>query len=300
MELKQLESFAAVVGFGSFTKAAAYLYISQPSVSSHIQALEKELGSTLIHRTTKSIELSPVGRKVYEYAKDMLQLRDRMLRECTTQQQSILHLGASTIPASYILPELLPAFSTQAPNTFFVLHQHDSEAAVKGVADGLYDVGLVSIPSEQEELVCQCFYQDRIILITPVTEHFLQLQALPETPLEALLKEPIILREQSESRKKRADFFLESAGVDQAQLNVAARVNNPEVIKNLVAGGLGISFLSERAARNLIAEKRVLPFSLPAYNSVRELYLIYRRDRADRADIREFADFVRRFYSQND
>ena len=60
MELKQLESFVAVIKYGSFTKAAQVLYMSQPSISTHIRALEKHLDTPLIIRTTKQIRITHV------------------------------------------------------------------------------------------------------------------------------------------------------------------------------------------------------------------------------------------------
>ena len=83
MEFKQLESFAAVVRLNSFTKAAESLYISQPTISTHIRALEEELGTRLIMRTTKNIEVTPEGMKLFEYSVNILELRDRMVSECS-------------------------------------------------------------------------------------------------------------------------------------------------------------------------------------------------------------------------
>ena len=116
MEFKQLESFAAVIKCNSFTKAAEKLYISQPTISTHIRALEEELNTRLILRTTKSIEVTPEGRKLYDYAENILQLRNRMLEECTGGVKKILHLAASTIPSAYILPEVLPAYGATRPD----------------------------------------------------------------------------------------------------------------------------------------------------------------------------------------
>ena len=100
MEIKQLESFAAVVRLGSFTRAAEELYISQPTVSTHIRTLEEELNTRLILRTTKSIEVTAAGKKVYDDAVSILQLRDRMLQESAGGAKRIIHLGASTIPSA--------------------------------------------------------------------------------------------------------------------------------------------------------------------------------------------------------
>ena len=76
MEFKQLESFRAVVKYQSFTRAAKALYISQPTISSHIRELEEELESRLIVRTTKSLEMTPRGWELYECASNILRLRN--------------------------------------------------------------------------------------------------------------------------------------------------------------------------------------------------------------------------------
>lgn len=297
MEFKQLESYAAVVRYKSFTKAAENLYISQPTISTHIRALEEELNVRLIMRTTKSIEVTAEGMKLYEYAVNLLELRDRMMSECAAGAKKIIHLGASTIPSAYILPEVLPKFGKMNPNAFFVINQSDSQAVVDGLSDGIYDVGLIGMPCEKDSLVCESFCRDRMVIITPVTEHFLELQNRKELPVEELFKEPVILREKGSGSKKSADLFLEQMGLSDSQLQISARVNDPEAIKNLVAGGLGISIISERAARNFLREKRLLKFELPEMSNTRDLYVVYRREQGSRNCVSEFVDFVHKLYS---
>ena len=297
MEFKQLESFAAVVRLRSFTRAAEQLYISQPTISTHIRALEEELNMRLILRTTKSIEVTAEGQKPYEYAVNILQLRDRMLQECSSEAKRIIHLGASTIPSAYILPEVLPKFGGRHTNTFFVIHQSDSKGVLDGLTDGIFDVGLIGMDVEKESLTCEPFCEDRMVLITPVTEQFLKLQRKGVSAVELLTSEPVILREKGSGSKKSVDKFLEEMGITDEQLNITARVNDPEAIKNLVAQGLGISFISQRAAQNFIREKRLLAFDLPESTNSRNLYLAYRTDHGDYAPIREFVEFVKHFYN---
>ena len=297
MEIKQLESFAAVVRLGSFTRAAEELYISQPTVSTHIRTLEEELNTRLILRTTKSIEVTAAGKKVYDDAVSILQLRDRMLQESAGGAKRIIHLGASTIPSAYVLPEILPAFGRLHPNTFFVIHQSDSQGVIDGLTDGVFDVGLTGMPCQQENLVCRSFCRDRMVLITPVTAHFLELQARAASTVDILLQEPVILREKGSGSKKSVDRFLERAGIPEERLQVCARINDPEAIKNLVAGGLGISIASARAARNFLLEKRLLAFELPEWANTRRLFLVYRAERAGDRRLREFMEFVVQHYA---
>ncbi len=294
MEFKQLKSYVAVVKYGSFTKAAEKLYVSQPTISAHISALEEALNKTLIVRTTKTIEVTEKGMEIYEYAVRILELRDRMIDTCEDKGEHIIYLGASTIPSAYILPEILPEFGKLYPDTYFVINQSDSQGVIDGLLDGIFDIGLIGM-KEEEKLVCKPFCKDRIVLITPVNEHFLELQKREETPLEELLKEPLIVREEGSASGKSATRFLESMGMTEEKLHVTARINDQETIKNLVAGGLGISFISEKAVRNFIEEKRLLQFELPEQNE-RNLYLVYRKDEEMKSYIRNFVDFVRKKY----
>ena len=75
MDFKQLRSFVTVADCGSFTRAAAQLYTSQPTVSAHIRQLEEELQERLFLRTTKTLSITPHGRELYEYAAQLLTLQ---------------------------------------------------------------------------------------------------------------------------------------------------------------------------------------------------------------------------------
>ena len=78
--LKQLQSFVTVVQEESFTQAAGRLFVSQSTVSTHIHQLESELNTKLILRTTKSLQITPKGRELYEYALNILELKERMIQ----------------------------------------------------------------------------------------------------------------------------------------------------------------------------------------------------------------------------
>ena len=129
-----------------------------------------------------------------------------------------------------------------------------------------------------------------MVLIAPVNERFLALQR-EKDPLPTLLHEPMILREKGSGSLKTADKFLAGLGITEDSLTVAARVNDQEAIKNLVQSGLGVSLVSERAARSAVEEKRLLQFELPV-ESRRHLYLAYRRDYILQPHIKAFCRFV--------
>lgn len=296
MEFKQLQSFVTVAKWESFTKAAELLYLSQPTISAHIRQLEEELHTRLISRTTKMVELTPKGKELYEYAVNILELRNRMVAACSDGRQNIIHLGASTIPSAYILPEILPIYGKRHPEAYFAIHQSDSQGVVNGLLDGIFDIGMTGMCTGEASLTWMPFYRDRMVVITPVNEHFLALQHESAASIRELLKEPMIFREKGSGSKKSADVLLESLGISQSDLRITACVNDQETIKNLVAGGLGISIISEKAARNFWEEKRVLMFEFPELNSSRDLYLVYRKDDILSGCILDFMKFIKGYF----
>ena len=296
MELKHLVSYAAVVRLGSFSRAAEELYIAQPTISMHIRQLEEELQTRLLIRTTKNIELTEKGREVYEYAASILQLRDRILEKCTGGEQRIIRLGASTIPSAYILPEVLPAFVKKHPSVYFTIDQGDSRSVAERLAEGVTDIGLTGMKPASRELEAEPFYEDTVVIITPVREPFLSMKEQGEATLEKLFREPVILREEGSGSLKAASAFLARAGYGEADLQIAARTNDPEAIKNLVAQGMGISMISSKAAENYARENRLLVFSFPEIAGRRTLYIVTRRHAELPETSRSFLRFLKQFY----
>ena len=290
MDFRQLKSFVTVVEYKSFSKAADKLHIAQPTISTHIRQLEEELGSCLILRTTKSIEITSQGWDAYRYASKILDLRDCIIDNCTANAKSIIRVGASTIPATYILPNLLAKFAEESNETYFSVSQMNGQAVIDGVYDGQFDLGFAGIRAEREGIICQPFCRNRMVIITPVTEHYLNLQNTI-SPREVLLQEPVVLREKGS--QKSANRYLMSLGIGEEELNVVARVNDQETVKNMVASGMGISLISEIAARDMIRARRLLKFELPDFQAQNMIYLYYRSRFGIDLSVQSFIDYLK-------
>ena len=298
MELKHLISYATVVRLGSFSRAAEELYIAQPTISLHIRQLEEELGTKLLVRTTKSIEMTEKGREVYECAVSILQLRDRIAEKCSGGERRIIRLGASTIPSAYILPEVLPAYVKIHPETYFTIDQGDSRSVTEKVGEGLADIGVVGMKPASSDITAEPFCEDSVVIITPVREPFLTMKEQHSATLEKLFEQPVILREKGSGSLKAADTFLANAGYSGSDLHVAARTNDPEAIKNLVVSGLGISMISSKAAEDYSRENRLLVFSFPEISSRRQFYILKRKKTVLPECVRDFVQYLRQFYSK--
>ncbi len=294
MDFKQLRSFVAVADCGSFTLAAARLYTSQPTVSAHIRQLEEELQQRLFLRTTKSLSITPRGRELYDYAVQVLSLQDRLLSGWQ-QQSHIISLSVSTIPSAYILPELLPRFSALCPDVLFDIHQTDSAGVLRALRSGLCDLGLAGMSCAEDSLVFTPFYHDAMVLIAPNTPEFSAARA-DSTPIDVLLRtHPLLLREAGSGSQKCVDDYFQFLGLAPDALRVTARLNDQESIKNLVAAGLGLAIVSEKAIEREQTRGDLLVFPLQGA-AVRSLYLVQHKGDPLRPALHQFIRFAAHFY----
>lgn len=297
MELRQLQSLVAVVKYRSFTKAAEMLYISQPTISTHIRMLEEELQYRLIIRNTKSIQVTPHGMELYECACKILALKDGLMERWAQENQKVIRLGASTIPADYILPEILPLFRKAVPDVRFHISQSDSKGIIEGILNGSFSLGMVGMEIQNEEISFVPFYRDEMVMITPREERFRKLEGSEQELLDLILHEPVIMREQGSGSKKCMENYFESMNMKENELQIVARLNEQESIKKLVAGGMGISFISRKAVEEDCREGKVQMFSLPGRPAKRSLYLAFRKDYVLKNYVAEFMKFLVGFYA---
>lgn len=295
MEFKQLEAFVAVVDYGSFSEAARRLYLTQPTISAHVRSLEEELHTRLIIRTTKKTSVTTKGYQLYDSAVRMLEIRNNLLENFTGVQKHMIDLSASTIPSSYLLPEILASYGKTHPDVYFHSIQTDSEDSINRVLDGTIDLALVGNNTRDENCIFVPFCQDELVIATPVNSHYLELKNNAVT-FHDFIKDPIIIREKGSGTKKEMDLFLEKIGVTPSELNVIARMNDLESIKKSIVNGLGISILSARSVTDLEKTKQILLFPLEESVHKRSFYIVYSKNRILKPHVRQFMHYVQDFY----
>lgn len=297
MEFKQLEAFVAVVDYGSFSEAARKLYLTQPTISAHIRSLEEELHARLIIRTTKKLTITTKGYQLYDSAFRILDIRNNLLENFTGSRKQIIDLAASTIPSSYLLPELLAGFGRMYPDVYFHSWQTDSSGAINRVLDGTVDLALTGQNTGDDSCIFIPFCQDNMVIATPVNDHYLNLKQ-KEQPVvfQDFIKDPVIIREKGSGTKKEMDIFLENAGIEPSSLNVVARMNDLESIKKSIVNGLGFSILSARSVVDLQKTKQILLFPLEESAHKRSFYIVYSKNRILKSHVRQFIHYVKEYY----
>lgn len=279
MDFKQLRSFIAVTRYGSFTTAATKLCISQPTVSTHIRQLEEELGTPLVLRNAKRVELTSAGYKMFDQAVSMLAMYDKMIQSMRLHERDAIYLGASTMPSAYILPDLLAAFSKSEPDARFVIAQDSSQIVLNGMLSGLYELGFVGFPVKEDTLECIPLCTDRVVLAVANEPKF-QSVGTPdrEEIVRILLSERVIMRKTGSATREVGSRILEALGMEEADLDVFARLDDQEATKNLVENGLGVTLISELAVRDRVSRARMLAFDIPDVDASREYFILRRKN----------------------
>jgi DNA-binding transcriptional LysR family regulator len=300
MNLKQLEAFVQVSETKSFSRAAKALFLTQPTVSAHISALEKELKVRLFIRNTKEVELSKEGKLLFGYAKEMITLEDQIKRVFNSNKDegaSCITIAASTIPFQYVLPNILSKFSEKYPQDRFELVESDSADVIARVLAREVEVGFTGTMIAKPNCKYIPFFQDELSIITPNNEKFRKLQD-EGLSIDVFRTEPIIMREVGSGTRLEVEKHLKSSGVSPNELNIIAAMGNQEAIKKSVSKGLGIAMLSSLATQKEVDQGELLRFSFPTGPKIRQLYVVQNKNQISSLAASRFVHLVQEEYGQ--
>ena len=293
MDFKQIEAFVNVVKYESFSKAADASFLTQPTISSHIGTLEKELGQRLINRNGKKALPTKQGRILYKYAVNMLNTREKAIFSLESYKHEIdgvLEIQASSIPAGYIVPGLMAKFREEYPGVQFYMEQSDSRKVEDNLLEQKGEIGFLGYRGNAA-LNYEKIMTDPMVLITPNNDKFRSLKGKPISP-EYFIREPFVWREQGSATRKEFEAAIHSMGYDPKKLNIAVRVNSLEVIKQAVGKGLGVSVVSRIAVERSLGCERFLSFSIEGIEIDREFYLVWNKTTALSPTAETFKNFV--------
>lgn len=198
LDVHQLNVFLAAAETLSFTQAAARLHMAQPSVSQHIQALERRFEAPLFLHSGRSLELTDAGLALLPLAREAVALSIRIDETMESLKGNIyghLIVACSTTPGKYILPQVLARFHRSHPQVSVTCNVMPQSSALESIAAGESDFGLFSIAEASPlEIEAHPYICDPIVLIAPLDHPWARKQEI--TP-EELLEGDFIQRELS-------------------------------------------------------------------------------------------------------
>lgn len=280
MRLDYIKSFIGVVNYKSFSLAAKYLFLSQPTISTHIKQLEAELGVQLLVRSTKDVLLSEEGKVFYPYALQLLETESKALNQLRKGEKTgggTVMIATSSVPGHYMFPQFLGYYRNQNENISFKVMEGDSGNVLQKLLDFEVEIGIGSLNSGSEKIHSEVLFEDEIVLITPNIQKYRNMNG--KFPVEQLKKERFITREIGSGTKKFTENLEMELQLDSHELHVMAQFQSSEMVRRVVETGTGIAFISKTAARESLDKQKILAFSFEGVPATRKIYLMYHKDR---------------------
>jgi DNA-binding transcriptional LysR family regulator len=276
MELRQLQSLIAITEKGSFAQAAEYLSYTQPTLTNHIQALEKELNVKLFDRLGHRVRLTREGERFLGYAERILNLTEEAVNAVSPEKEPYgkIIIGASETFAVVRLPGLLKEFRKEHPCIDIELNFGDIAKFHDDLKNNVIDVafilaGKVSYPDLTAEILCP---EPMLFIASP--EHSLAQQTVIE--VSHFETEDFIVTQAGCAYRTFIENLLEKNDIKPRSY---MKVKNIEAIKQFVISGLGLAILPKIYVEKEIANHSLI--ALPWHGPDPGMYtqVIYHKDK---------------------
>lgn len=282
-DYRKIEAFCKVCEQGSFSKAGEVLFLSQPTVSAHVQSLERDFEVRLLDRMGRTVQPTPAGAVLYRYAKQAmarLEAAKAEISALTMEVSGELRLGCSVVPAHHLLPEVLVRFSTLHPKALPLLTIASSSSVIKDIWDGSLMAGVVGRePDISYELTATPLFESEMVIIAPPGLDMPRFSpqadgSLPHISFDQACALPWIVREESSSTRRLFEKAVRAAGYDPRLLQPHLVVDSSQAAVEYVRAGLGVTPTVRIAVEDAIANGELQAFSIRKVRVGRRFFYI--------------------------
>jgi DNA-binding transcriptional LysR family regulator len=290
--LKQLRAFCHAAQTGSISEAAERLYLSQPTVSLQIQALERELETVLFERRGPKIKLTPEGETLYTLSQPLVEgmdkLQETFAASCGKLESGELNIAAGESTLLYILPEPVRRFAERFPGIRVKLHNvtgRDGMAMLRADETDLAVGSMIDVP---DDVTFKTVVDYSPVLITPLNHPLAKKESIQ---LHDISPYGLILPPHHLSTWRMVDLVFKQ---HNASYNVTLEAGGWEVIKKYVEIGLGISIVTDVC---LTGEEEVATIPLDEYFPKRSYGIVQRRGKFLSPQAKRFLEIMQEVFS---
>ncbi|UUZ83964.1 LysR family transcriptional regulator [Paenibacillus sp. P26] len=289
MDLRNLTYILEVAKQQNITKAAEILHLSQPTLSKLVKNMEDELGVTLFDRTGKHVKLTDAGAAAIKQIHPILQAVNDLystLDDVSQLKKGLIQLGLPPVISTVFFPKIVAPFQKKYPNVEFVMVEEGAKKVERLVAEGSIDAGVVISPEEDSCLGMVPFVEQKIFLVLHKSH---PLSDRSPVLLQDLSQEPFILFAKGFGVRHQVIEACHSSGFHPA---IAHESSQWDLLVEMVAAGLGISFLPEAICSKIVnPEVCIVPVTEPAIPW--NLFVIWNKERYVSYAMREPLAFIR-------
>lgn len=283
MDFKELEYVVALAKYGSITKAAQALFISQPTLSIFLSRLEERIGITLFNRIGKKLALTYAGELYVKRAREILIIQNQFQSELSglvNQDVGRIRFGIHSRRSSHLLPRVIFEFSKKHPHIELVLTEASNSKMESMLLNGELDLILTNLLTHEDKLTLIPVYRNYFLMVISPKNLICREavtapgQAYPFMDLKLAEQECFILQAPHQSTRSFTNLAIEYAGVVPKSTFV---IENMETASQMAAEDCGVAFNMESYARYFTYEKPVALFRVgdPAFSV--NICLAYRK-----------------------
>jgi DNA-binding transcriptional LysR family regulator len=252
----RLKVFRVVAAHLNFSRAAEELLLSQPAVTLQIHTLEEYLGVPLFDRRGGRITLTPGGQALLPYAQKLKDLSDEAftaVASASGMQVGSLSIGASQTIGQYLLPNFVACFLHENPRVNITAMSGNSDEMLEALIAHRIQLALIEGPALRKDVHIEAFMEDQMVLAVPASHEW----ADTEIELDMLKNAPLLMREFGSGSRRVVENALARCGIKRKDLHVRMELDSTEGLLSAVEAGLGVTFVSQWAARNHLALKTI-------------------------------------------
>jgi DNA-binding transcriptional LysR family regulator len=294
LDLLKLKTFQVAAATSNFSRAAMELGYSQSSVTSHIQALERELGATLFDRVSRNVVLTEVGRRTLEYANRLLALAEEAKAAVHKSKDVTGSLSVSAPEALvvYRLPEVLRQFQNLYPGVHLTLASHPrAEAQIEAVLESSLDLAFMTGPRlRSDQLAVRTLGVEEILLVAAPDYR----AAGGGFQLEHIADEPILLTDKNCSFRQ---LFEKIWCVAQPPLKNTLTMTSVEAIKQCAMAGMGLAVVPHMAVAAELKHHKLVALPWPGFELRAHVQMFRNRKRPASPPLQALWDLAERSFS---
>jgi len=298
LNLNQLKTFVTVVEEGSISSAAEKINITQPAVSLHIQGLEDYMGTGLLNRRGRGLELSSAGKALFGKAKELIlhfeNAEDAIINAVNDVKKDIT-IGAGPIMSDYVLPHVIASFKKDNVDIEVKIEPSETSLIIKGVLDHSYDLGFIGAPVKNDKIEMEEWIEEELLLIVPPNHPFAKRKSINSKELDG---QNFIMRKEITGIRMFLEQKLQSAGLKESVLQPAFEVPSTTSVLTSVEAGLGISFVSRWVGKQAIELGTVALVPIEDVSLIRNLYIINRKNKRKLPCVESLLTHLRRYKDQ--
>lgn len=290
MDIHQLRIFASVYKNRSFSRASEELYLTQPTISDHIKSLEEEFGCKLFDRLGRSILPTKEAEALYVQALEIIEKADavrELIGQFKKEPAGELMIGASTIPGTYLLPQIMAKFQKKFPSISFQIIIADSREIIQKVLSHELLLGIVGSKLHSTQITYTPLIEDELIVVS--SPSFTKKKSMS---FQELIKLPFILRKEGSGTRAEIERIFAGKGVSMDALKTAGLFSSTDAIKQAVIAGMGISILSRLSVLHKLRHKALKEIRITDLQMRRNFYLVTHNKRTLPAAYTLFQDHI--------